>query len=132
VYEHGGTLLMLNAELLAPAAGVLCVDYFFLRRQRINLAHIFEDDHAGRYWYHGGVNFAALISVFVGNAVALWMNNPITHAVHSPVRALGASGPALVLSAALYALFARLWLIPGGHGGYDLSTRPEPLKRPNL
>jgi len=132
VYEHGGVMLALNAELLAPAAGVLCVDYFFLSKQRLNLSHIFEDARDGRYWYHGGFNLAALLSIVIGAAVALWINNPITHVAHSPVRALGASGPALVLSAAIYALFARLWLIPAGIGGYDASTRPEPLRRPNL
>ncbi|HET6343543.1 MAG TPA: cytosine permease [Myxococcota bacterium] len=132
LYEHGGTFLATNASLLGPITGVFAVDYLWLRRQRVNLSQVFEDDRGGHYWFLRGFNLASLGAVAVGQLVALWLFNPLTHAVHSPVRLMGSTGPGILVAMAFYALLARFWLIPAGLGGYNANATPVPLKRANL
>jgi NCS1 family nucleobase:cation symporter-1 len=132
LYEHGGIFLAANALLLGPITGVFAVDYLWLRGQRINLSQVFEDDRQGHYWFLKGFNVASLIAVLAGQVVALWLFNPLTHTVHSPVRVMGATGPGIGVAVAVYAAFARAWVIPSGMGGYHADAAPVPLKRANL
>jgi NCS1 family nucleobase:cation symporter-1 len=48
----------------APIAGVLLVDYLFIKRTRIDIAALFERN--GPYWYWGGFNLVAIAWTCVG------------------------------------------------------------------
>ena len=48
------------------------------------------------------------------------------------MRLLTASAPGVLLPMLIYFALARLWLIPAGLGGYRASTKPLPIRQPNI
>ena len=62
----GDAFLAYNGTMYAPISGILLIDYFFLRRQRISLWSIFEDDESGRYYHVRGINWVALVALLSG------------------------------------------------------------------
>ncbi len=116
LYDGGSAFLAYNATMFAPISAVLLVDYFLLRRGRINVSQVFEDDPSGHYWFWHGFNVPALLCAFLGMGIYIWLLNPVTYVAHGPVRLLTASGPATLLPMVLYAILAYLFLV-GKSGG---------------
>ncbi|ADG20210.1 NCS1 family nucleobase:cation symporter-1 [Paraburkholderia atlantica] len=58
------TWLVGYSALLGPVAGILIVDYFLIRRTRLDTAQLFEED--GEYAYSNGWNPAAVIALLAG------------------------------------------------------------------
>lgn len=55
----------MQPAFIGPIFGIVICDYFLLRKQQINLNHLFSTDPRGTYWYRNGLNpraIAALIS----------------------------------------------------------------------
>ena len=50
--------------ILSPIAAIFIADYFVVKQKRIDIADLFKGPE-GRYWYSGGINWAAIISWFV-------------------------------------------------------------------
>ena len=44
----------------------MLVDYWLIRRARLDVAELYRPDPGGRYWYSGGYNWVALIAVAAG------------------------------------------------------------------
>jgi len=132
LYEKGSAFLAYNATMFAPISGVVLVDYVLLRRGRINVSQIFEDDAGGHYHYWRGFNLAALGCVLFGQLLYVWLLDPVSLTARGPVRLLTASGPAVLLPMLLYYALMRLWLIPRGQGGYRAPTTPQPIRASNL
>jgi NCS1 family nucleobase:cation symporter-1 len=131
LYEKGSSFLAYNATVFAPISAVLLVDYFFLRRGRINVSQVFEDDR-GHYHYLFGFNVAALICAFGGMLLYNLLLDPATFTPRGPVRQLTATAPSILVPMLAYYLLARFWLIPRGLGGYRAPLEAVPLRRPNL
>jgi NCS1 family nucleobase:cation symporter-1 len=132
LYEKGNSFLTYNATMFGPISAVLLVDYFWLRRQRLNVSQIFEDSPEGHYWFWQGFNVPALVSVASGIMLYIYLLDPMTTTPHGPVKMLTASGPAVVVPMLLYALLAQVFLIGKGQGGYRADTQPVALLQPNL
>jgi NCS1 family nucleobase:cation symporter-1 len=58
------TWLIGYSALLGPIAGVLIVDYYFVRKTELNVAELYRED--GQYSYGKGWNMAALVAFVVG------------------------------------------------------------------
>jgi NCS1 family nucleobase:cation symporter-1 len=58
------TWLIGYSALLGPIGGILLVDYYLLRRKRLELADLYR--RGGAYEYRGGYNPAAVIALVVG------------------------------------------------------------------
>jgi NCS1 family nucleobase:cation symporter-1 len=58
------TWLVGYSALLGPVAGILIVDYFLVRRTRLDTAQLFEEN--GEYAYSNGWNPAAVIALIAG------------------------------------------------------------------
>jgi NCS1 family nucleobase:cation symporter-1 len=132
LYKHGSAFLSYNATMYAPISGVLLVDYFFLRRQRLNVSQIFEDAPSGHYFFTGGYNLIALGCVLLGQLLYVFLLDPVSGTARGPVRLCTATGPAVLLPSLLYLVLGRVWLLPRRLGGYEQSTHPVPITRPNL
>src|SRR5690606_21448208 len=52
------------SALLGPVAGIMLVDYFFLRDTRLDVGALFEE--RGEYAYRNGWNPAALVALIAG------------------------------------------------------------------
>lgn len=58
------TWLVGYSALLGPVAGILMVDYFLIRRTRLDTRELFNEN--GEYSYTGGWNMAAVVAMLVG------------------------------------------------------------------
>lgn len=47
---------------LAPLTGIMMTDYFLLRKQRIELSHLYTGSKEGAYWYTFGINWRAVVA----------------------------------------------------------------------
>jgi NCS1 family nucleobase:cation symporter-1 len=59
------TWLVGYGSLLGAIAGVMIVDYWVLRKERLDLVDIYSADPRGRYWYSSGFNWRAIAAVVV-------------------------------------------------------------------
>lgn len=55
--------------LLGPVAGIMVVDYFFLRKKRLEVDALYH--RGGPYEYSGGINSRAMLALVAGVVVAL-------------------------------------------------------------
>jgi nucleobase:cation symporter-1, NCS1 family len=60
------TWLVGYGSLLAAFGAVMVVDYWLLRRTRLDVRELYEPGPRGRYWYAGGYNLRALAAVAIG------------------------------------------------------------------
>jgi NCS1 family nucleobase:cation symporter-1 len=58
------TWLVGYSSLLGPVGGILIVDYYFIRRQQLSVADLYDPN--GIYHYKGGFNQRAVISLVLG------------------------------------------------------------------
>lgn len=56
---------------LAPLTGIMIVDYYFVRRQKLMLRQLYNSSNEGAYWYTAGVNWRAMGAWFVCFAPAM-------------------------------------------------------------
>lgn len=110
LFDMGGTFLAYNGTMQAPIAGILLVDYFFLKRQYIDLRSIFEAAPSGRYYYSKGFNFLALGGIIAGQFAYFGIYDPFTDEAHSLFRFLPATVAAFVLPALIYWAGMKFWL----------------------
>jgi NCS1 family nucleobase:cation symporter-1 len=70
LYEDVGayifTWLVGYGSLLASFLAVMLVDYWLIRRTRLNVPELYRPGEGGEYWYSGGYNWRALIAVAAG------------------------------------------------------------------
>jgi NCS1 family nucleobase:cation symporter-1 len=93
--------------MYAPISGILFADYFFLRKQKLNLRALFEDDPSGEYYFHRGFNWLALGSLLLGQVVYIVMYNPISGEIHQLSNFIPASVASSVLPALVYGIGMR-------------------------
>jgi NCS1 family nucleobase:cation symporter-1 len=108
LYGFGDTFLAYNGTMHAPIAGILFVDFFFLRRERLSLWAIFDDSPDGEYYYSRGFNWPALLSLVLGQATYFYLYNPFTSEVSELGRLAPASIAACLLPALTYWIAMRL------------------------
>jgi NCS1 family nucleobase:cation symporter-1 len=133
LYDLGDAFLAYNGTMHAPVGGILLVDYFFLRKQRLDLAAIYEAAPSGAYYYWRGFNILALGSVVLGQLSYFLIYNPFTVEAHWLFNFLPASIAAFVLPALLYWLGMRFWLpgyLPASRD--TMGATPVTLLQPNI
>ena len=108
LFDLGDAFLAYNGTMYAPISGILFADYFFLRKQKLNLRALFEDDPSGEYYFHRGFNWLALGSLLLGQVVYIVMYNPISGEIHQLSRYVPASVAASVLPALVYGVGMRV------------------------
>jgi NCS1 family nucleobase:cation symporter-1 len=108
LYDLGDAFLAYNGTMYAPISGIVLVDFVFLRRQKLSLWALFEDDPEGEYHYHRGFHWLGLGSLLLGQAVYLSLYDPISGQVHDLVRFLPASLAAFLVPAVVYGAGMRL------------------------
>ena len=82
--------------ILAPVFGIMIVDYYVIKKQKLDVDDLFSDSASGKYHYNGGFNGKAMLAWLISGYVAVgsvWPN---------------------ILFAGLDEFFANL----GGGGGY--------------
>ncbi|MFB7324753.1 NCS1 family nucleobase:cation symporter-1 [Streptomyces sp. NPDC056190] len=57
-------------SFIGPIFGIVIVDFFVVRRQYIDIEHIYSDDPRGRYWYTRGFNRRAIAALLLAGGVS--------------------------------------------------------------
>ena len=112
-----GNFLALIAVAFAPLCGIQIVDYFALRRRRIDIRAIYADFPGTPYYFWGGINPAAVLALIAGCTIYVVFLNPLTYESHSLYSCLTASLPAACAAALVYYLLTQI-VIRAGRGGY--------------
>jgi NCS1 family nucleobase:cation symporter-1 len=133
LFDLGDTYLAYNGTMQAPVAGILLVDYFFLKRQYIHLRSIFESSPSGRYYYTKGYNFLALGGIVIGQIAYFCIYDPFTDEAAAAFRYLPATVAAFCLPALIYWAGMKFWL-EERYQGRRAATEPMPEKliKPNI
>jgi nucleobase:cation symporter-1, NCS1 family len=58
------TWLIAYSSLLGPIGGIMIADYYFLRKQKLAVEEMYEEQ--GRYTYSKGFNYSAIIALLLG------------------------------------------------------------------
>jgi NCS1 family nucleobase:cation symporter-1 len=138
LYARGNVFLAYNGTIYAPIAGILFADFLLVRRGRLNLAAIFDDDEAAEYHYTGGFHLPALVCLAIGMALYFVLFNPVSLAAGPGFRHLSASLPACLVPGFLYwgwmSLRGSLPAAPSGEAtcGGAPAAPPEAIRRPNI
>jgi NCS1 family nucleobase:cation symporter-1 len=106
------------------------MDYFVLRRRRLDVRALYTHGPGQPYAYWGGVNPAALAALAAGCATYVLMLNPINYRSSSWYPHLTASLPAAA-SAALVYFLAALLVMRAGRGGYSRGANRRGANRRN-
>jgi NCS1 family nucleobase:cation symporter-1 len=133
LYGLGSNFLAYNGTLYAPVLGVLFVDFVFIRRQRINVWAIFDDDPSAEYHYSRGFHWPALVCLVLGQIVYFALLDPLTYEAHDAFLYLTASLPAFVVPGVVYGIWLKLR--PGDRPAATRGPTPESRARviqPNI
>ncbi len=63
--------------ILAPVFGIMIVDYYIIKNQKIDVDDLFSDKESGKYHYNGGFNGKAMLAWVISGYVAVgsvWPN----------------------------------------------------------
>lgn len=102
LYDLGDAFLAYNGTMYAPISGIVFVDFFLLRKQRLCLRSLFDNAPRGVYHYWKGFNPLALGGVVLGQAVYFALYNPATGEAHWLFTYVPASLAAFLVPALLY------------------------------
>lgn len=82
IIEYFGSFLTIGACIYAPLAALLFADFFFIRRQKLDLRSAFELKGHTSYEFTHGFNIVGLISVVAGIIMSLMIYNPVSGEIH--------------------------------------------------
>ncbi|GJL81359.1 MAG: cytosine/uracil/thiamine/allantoin permease [marine bacterium B5-7] len=117
-FNNFGTFLAFIGVFFAPLCAIQIVDYFILRKQRLNVRALYDGSVDSPYYYWGGFNPAALIGMAAGFVTYVYLLNPLTYVSKSPYEILTASLPAAVVGGVTYLLLTLIIIKPAGKGDY--------------
>ena len=109
IVDYFGSFLTISACIYAPLAALLFTDFFFVRRQKLDLRSAYGFKGHTSYDYTGGFNIVGLICVAAGVAMSLAVYNPVTSEVHiMPLFMLTPTGFSFIGTAVLYFVLSRI------------------------
>lgn len=127
LYDMGAAFLAYNGTMYAPIAGIVFVDFFFLRGQRVCLRSLFDNDPGGNYWYWKGFNVLGLGCIVLGQIVYFTLFDPIDLETHWLFTYVPASLAAFAVPGFVYWAGMRLLGVK-----FEPVAPGTPLKQPNI
>ncbi len=113
-YNNFGAFLTLSGVVFGPLCGLQIVDYFIIRKQRLDVDGLYKDGPGTAYWYWKGINLAGFASMGVGVVVYFLLLDPITFA---------SSLPATLSTGIVYLFLARKRPKSHGPGALPLNAQ---------
>jgi len=113
-----GNFLALIGVAFAPLCGIQIVDYFVLRRGRIDIRAIYGGHPRHAYYFWRGINPAAIGALTAGCVTYIALLNPLSYDSTALYPYLTASLPSTAVAGLVYLFGSRL-VIRAGRGGYS-------------
>lgn len=117
-YNNYGRFVSWGAIVLGPLCAVQLVDFFVLRRQRLDIRAMYDNRPGSPYHFAGGFNLVAFASLAAGAIVYVLLLDPIDYVPAEAFRWLTASLPSMAVAGGLYFLLTHVVTIPRGQGGF--------------
>lgn len=109
IVEYFGAFLTISACVYAPLAALLFVDFFFVRKQKLDFYSAYEFKGHDNYRYTGGFNIIGLFCLVMGIAISLLIYNPVTGEIHNEFFFMFTpTGCSLIGTGLLYYLLCKL------------------------
>ena len=109
INEYFGSFLTIGGCVYAPVAAVLFSDFFFVRKQKIDLRSAYMLKGHNAYKYTSGFNLAGIFCVILGSLFSLAIYDPISRDVHIPfLFYLTPTGASFLFTAVLYFGLSRI------------------------
>ena len=109
IIEYFGTFLTISACIYAPLAALLFTDFFFVRKQRLDLKSAYEIKGHKAYQYTKGYNVIGIVCLVFGCVLSLAIYNPVTGEIHNSVLfMLTPTGCSFLATGILYYVICRL------------------------
>jgi NCS1 family nucleobase:cation symporter-1 len=115
--------LSYNGVMFVGVTGITLVDYWILRKERLDPAHLFAATN-GKYAFWNGVNWVAVVVTALATWGYLELYNPVSGAMSDSFKFFGASFPTIVFAGVSYYFAAKLFIIPFGKGSYLDGQQP--------
>jgi NCS1 family nucleobase:cation symporter-1 len=112
-----GNFLALIGVAFAPLCGIQIVDYFILRRGRIDIRAIYVNAPRQPYYFWRGINPAAMIALAAGCLTYIALLDPLSYDSAALYPYVTASLPSAAAAALTY-FICSLLVIRAGLGGY--------------
>jgi nucleobase:cation symporter-1, NCS1 family len=113
-----GNFLAFIGVAFAPLCGIQIIDYFVLRRRRVDIRAMYSAEPAAPYYFWRGINPAAMLALAAGCCTYILLLNPLTYQSRGLYAYLTASLPSVAAAALVYFFASRL-VIRAGRGGYS-------------
>jgi NCS1 family nucleobase:cation symporter-1 len=123
-----GNFLALIGVAFAPLCGIQIVDYFWLRRRRIDIRAIYAEASESAYIYWRGFNPAAILALIAGCSTYSVLLNPLTYQSAALYPYLTASLPSAVVAGLCYYV-GSLMVAYLGRGDYSRAAITESATR---
>lgn len=101
-FNNFGTFLAFSGVLLGPICGIQIADYYFIRRQQLDMRGLYLDGPRTAYWFTGGVNVVGFVALAAGVATYFLLLDPITFESAGMFKYTTASVPATVVAMLIY------------------------------
>ena len=118
IYDGFFIFLVWTSALNSALAGIGIADYFFLRKQRLNLRHLYAEQSGSPVRFCKGFNPIALVALVAGFAIYVVVFNPQTLAHTDFFTFATASLPSCLLAGLVHYSLTRLLATRLGWGGY--------------
>jgi nucleobase:cation symporter-1, NCS1 family len=118
IYDGFFIFLVWTSALNSALAGIGIADYFFLRRQRMNLRHLYAAQEQSPYRYWKGFNPIALTALVIGFGTYVLVFNPQTLANTTLFTFVSASLPSCLLAGVVHYVLTRVLAKRLGWGAY--------------
>lgn len=118
IYDGFFIFLVWTSALNSALAGIGIADYFFLRKQRLNLRHLYAEQSGSPVRFCKGFNPIALVALVAGFAIYVVVFNPQTLAHTDFFTFATASLPSCLLAGLVHYGLTRLLAARLGWGGY--------------
>lgn len=118
MYDGFFIFLVWTSALNSALAGIGIADYFFLRRQRLDLRALHGPQPGGAYHFLAGFNPVGLVALALGFAVYVWLFNPQTLENHWAFAFLTASIPSCLLAGVVHLVLTKAFIRGKSWGDY--------------
>lgn len=132
IYGNFNAFLAACGTVFGPLTAIMIVDYFILRKQKMNLEALYLETPENPYEFSGGFNVAALISAAVATVSYFFIVNPISLEGSTLFNYASATLPAMLIAGVLYYLISIWFNIPKKLGGYNASEKKDQSSIKNI
>lgn len=122
IYDNFFIFLAWTSVAFAPLTGIYLVDFFWLRRRRIDVRALYAATPGSPYSFWKEINPVAVLALALGAVTYIVMMNPATLETNSLFLYASASIPSLFVAAAVHAVATVALNRRAGKGAYDVAS----------